>query len=105
MNNYLNRSLDHLCVNDDKTAVFTTFKAVQDLFSSDWLNRSDGHRLQILWARNDYLSSAELYSFGKSINRLLPNCFTWLQSTAIEIKKNKETSHGPLMDLSRRLLL
>lgn len=99
MANKFNRALEHLTKTTSLESVLSAIQAVEDLFSEEWLKRKDGHRLQLLWARRDYLSTNELYSFGKSINRLKQQNLTWLQSTASEIKKNIHTSHGLITEI------
>jgi hypothetical protein len=93
------RAIDHLLAIDKEENIWLAFHAVGNLFGQQWLMENYGHRLQLLWQRKDYLASSELYSLGKSINRLIQKNATWLESTAKEIKKNKDTSHGLITEI------
>ena len=99
MSNSFSRAIDHLTATDSEDEVLRAFQAVEDLFEKLWLTKKDTHRLQILWERKDYIASSELYSLGKSIMNLAKKESTWLQSTAKEIKKNKDTSHGLITEI------
>lgn len=99
MDNKFGRALEHLTKTTSLECVLSAIQAVEDLFSDEWLKKNEGHRLQLLWARRDYLSTNELYSFGKAINRLKQHNLTWLQSTASEIKKSIHTSHGLITEI------
>lgn len=99
MDNKFGRAIEHLTKTSDLSSILNALQNVEDLFTEDWLNKNGGHRLQKLWARRDHLSSSELYSFGKAINKLGKKNRTWLESTAREIKKNAQTSHGLITEI------
>ncbi len=62
MNNRFKRSIQHLEDKNSPETIINAIQAVEDLFTDTWLNESGGHRLQILWARRDHLSTTELFS-------------------------------------------
>ncbi len=99
MTNKFGRALDHLTKTAGLEYVLSALQAVEDLFSEKWLTSNGKHRLQLLWDRKDSLATNELFSFGKSINRLKQHNLTWLESTANEIKKNIDTSHGLITEI------
>lgn len=99
MKNKFNRSLEHLAPDSSPEKIIESIQAVAELFSNTWLNESGGHRLQILWARRDYLSTTELYCFGKAILKLSQDNRRWLESTAKEIKKDASSSHGLITEI------
>ncbi len=99
MVNKFGRAFDHLTKTSSLESILDAIQAVEDLFSEEWLKRKESHRLQLLWNRKDYLSTNELFSFGKAINRLKKHNSTWLESTANEIKKNIHTSHGLITEI------
>lgn len=93
-----NRATDHL---GDHAGTFaeTCLQAVEDLFEGAWLRKNKGHRLQILWARRDFLATNELYALGKAIRNLLPKHANWLATTARRLKKNPADSHGLITEI------
>lgn len=99
MNNKFNRAIDHLINSTNSEDVINAIHAVEDLFSLAWLSKQEGHRLQVLWARRDVLSTSELYSLGKSIINLSVNNRKWLNANAKEIKKDNDSSHGLLSEI------
>ena len=99
MKNKFNRSVEHLTRDNSPEKIVNSIQAVSDLFSDTWLNEDGGHRLQILWARRDYLSTTELYCFGEAILKLSQDNRKWLESTAKEIKKDAASSHGLITEI------
>jgi hypothetical protein len=99
MSNKFRRAIDHLTDSSNPEKVISAIQAVEDLFSKEWLIKGDAHRLQVLWARRDALSTSELYSLGKSIIKLSVDNRGWLEANAKEIKKNKDNSHGLLSEI------
>ena len=99
MDNKFHRAIEHLTKTSDSSSVLSAFQKVEDLFNEEWLNKKEDHRLQKLWARRDYLSSSELYSFGKAMIKLSKDNRTWLESTVKEIKKNIHSSHGLITEI------
>ncbi|MDR0807127.1 MAG: hypothetical protein LBN41_10370 [Enterobacteriaceae bacterium] len=99
MNNKFNRAIEHLINSSTSEEVINSIQAVEDLFSLTWLSKQEGHRLQMLWARRDVLSTSELYSLGKSIIKLSINNKKWLDATAKEIKKDADSSHGLITEM------
>ena len=99
MNKDFGRSLTHLTKDVGADVVENALQAVEDLFGKEWLQKMDGHRLQILWSRKDFLSSSELYSLGTAVLNLRKDNSTWLESTVKEIKKSIVTSHGLITEI------
>lgn len=99
MSNKFMRAIDHLINTSTSENVINAIQAVEDLFTTEWLIKCDGHRLQVLWARRDALSTSELYSLGKSILKLSMDNRVWLEASAKEIKKDKNSSHGLLTEI------
>lgn len=97
--NKYRRAIDHLTQSSSPERVIGALQAVEDLFTASWLEKKDGHRLQILWARRDTLSTSELYSLGKSILKLSVNSRRWLEANAREIRKDINNSHGLLTEI------
>jgi hypothetical protein len=73
--------------------------AVEDLFGRAWLEGADGHRLQTLWKRKDWLATNELFGLGKTIIELTRIHRKWLVTTAKKIKSNIENSHGFITEI------
>ena len=99
MDNKFCRAVEHLTKTSDLESVLSSLEAVEDLFTEKWLNLDGDHRLQQLWHRRDRLATSELYAFGKAIKRLEEHNRTWLESSANEIKKNTNTSHGLITEI------
>ncbi|MDK8080656.1 hypothetical protein QP716_23265 [Citrobacter freundii] len=99
MKNKFNRSVEHLIRDNSSEKIIESIQAVSELFTEEWLKKNDGHRLQILWARRDHLSTTELYCLGQSILNLSQDNRRWLKSTAKEIKKNADSSHGLITEI------
>lgn len=74
-------------------------EAVERLFGKEWLEQPDGHRLQRLWERRDWLATCELFGLGKSIQNLLPKHEGWLQNTAKKIRSGIENAHGFITEI------
>lgn len=99
MVNKFGRAIDHLVQNGDLNIVLESLQAVEDLFTSQWLDNAGEHRLQLLWSRKDALATSELFALGQAIKRLSTHQRTWLETTAKEIKKNVQTSHGLITEI------
>ncbi|MER5058657.1 hypothetical protein K9U65_10730 [Providencia stuartii] len=99
MNNKYRRSIEHLAKTSSPETIIGAIQAIEDLFSASWLEQQNGHRLQILWARRDNVSTSELYSLGKSILKLSTHNQQWLETTAREIKRNINNCHGLLTEI------
>lgn len=99
MNNKYRRSIRHLVKTSSSETIINAIQAVEDLFSSSWLEQQNGHRLQILWAKQDHISTSELYALGKSILKLSIYNRQWLETTAREIKRNANSCHGLLTEI------
>lgn len=72
---------------------------VADLFGEEWLGKNEGHRLQILWSRKDYLATTELFGLGFAINKLKSKHKNWLTGLANNIRKQPANAHGFLAEL------
>lgn len=99
MDNKFKRAIEHLTKTSSTEKVIEAIQAVEDLFEKKWLEKNDGHRLQILWSRRDIISTSELYSLGKSILKLSIDNRKWLASNAVTIKKDIKRSHGLLTEI------
>ncbi|TOY91861.1 hypothetical protein [Vibrio fluvialis] len=99
MHNKFKRAIDHLTKGTHPEFVLKSLEAVRDLFGEEWLTSNGEHRLQLLWRRPDHVATSELYAFGKAILKLSETNQTWLESTAKDIKKNIDTSHGLITEI------
>lgn len=100
MNEKFNRTIEHLEKNGSMDFIISAFHAVEILFTSEWLLKDDGHRLQQLWrANHNSLGNTELFVLGRAILKLNDKNKSWLESTAREIKKNIDSSHGLITEI------
>jgi len=75
------------------------YAAVESAFGKVWLERTGEHRLQKVWARNDFLAGYELYNFGESLQRVQRLDTTKARELVRAIRKGGTTAHGLLYEV------
>lgn len=76
-------------------AAQNALEAIADLFGNDYLSSaSESKALSLLWARQDRLSTVELFIFGCCLINCRKNNEKWLKQVIREIKKCPAKSRG-----------
>lgn len=71
-----------------------------DSFSLEWLEKKNNHPIQLLWERNDELSTSELYSLADAIKSLRDIDPDWVKSQVKLAKsRDKNNSRGAIFEL------
>ncbi|MPM30960.1 hypothetical protein SDC9_77513 [bioreactor metagenome] len=71
-----------------------------DSFSLEWLEKKNNHPIQLLWERNDELSTNELYSLADSIKSLNKIDSDWVKAQVKLAKsRDKNNSRGAIFEL------
>lgn len=74
--------------------------AVAMAFDKKWLEHGNSHPIQGLWARQDFLSTVELFWLGESLRRLTPLNEEWVHHVVGQMRdENRNTRVGHAFEM------
>lgn len=86
--------------NLNKVKVEEAFATLVKFYTLEWLERANGHAIQILWSRKDFIATNELYALGRSLLKLSQIDLHWTR-TQVKLSKttDKNNSQGALFEI------
>lgn len=72
---------------------------IVSVFTPEWLSATDGHPLQTLWARQDALSTLELYTFGHALQVMNTINPKWVNGQVKQIKGTAVNRQGAFFEI------
>lgn len=84
-----------------KEQINDVFGVIAETFSQKWLNNKSGaNPLQLLWNRQDLLSTIELYNFGVSLKRMVSIDKKWVKDQVTQVKSDhKNNQRGAIFEI------
>ncbi len=89
----------------DQAEVDLAYAAVEAAFGKEWIERDGEHRLQKVWARDDFLSGYELYLFGEALRSVQQLDAAKARELVRAIRKGGKTAHGLLYEVQALAML
>lgn len=85
----------------DRTQEFeNSLSAIANHFNLRWLEQKGTHPIQILWNRQDYLASSELFIFGTALNKMGSININWTINHVNNIKNGQlNNRNGSLFEI------